>query len=909
MMSISQISSAGAAGSYYQSDNYYAKDGQDGQGIWSGQAAAALDLDGKAVSPEEFEKILSGEIPNGQKLYRVVDGEKKHIAGYDITFSAPKSVSIMALTVASDKSEWHEAHDKAVAATLEWVEDNALQTRKYDKAKKEQVAVGDQKMLVATFKHDISRNEDPQLHTHCVIANACLDNDGKFRSVHSRALFDNKMLIGEIYRSELKANIREAHLGRLERTHPDGRFELRDMSKDLLDEFSTRSKDIKEYLGEGAHTAEDKANAALRTRKAKKESPRDELQKDWDSRISQLGYSKIEIEKSIELNKNNRSKFIGDIPPDKITALENSLEHLSENSSTFPRRDVLRFMLAEGLGGFRIGDAEAQVDRAIDEGWVKESEDKSTLFTQATLEREMTTLALMKNGTSAVDPIMPQKAVSKSYDGHKLTRGQYEASKLILTSPNRTVGVQGYAGTGKTFMLASVAEQAQRAGYKVLGMAPTSNATKTLGTDANIKTQTLQRYLVEPSGNHKTMLFVDEASLISTHQMMDLLKAAEDRGIAKVVLVGDKKQLEGVAAGAPFKMLQSEGMRHAVMDDIQRQNKERHLEAVKSASNGDIEHAFKMLGNDIKEVPLEELARETAQAWINSSQRNTAAIVVTTNALANSVNAHVKNALIREGAITKRSVELTSLKSLRLSQMQSRYADNYREADMVRFNRSYVRLKVLAGETLAIKRVRNDGVVELIKNESIVEFRPHRDATGNGAVEAFRAEPMKLNEGDQIRWTRPDYANDIKNMVQGTVTKIDQNHVTLKMTNGSEVAYEKDHTQLSFLRHAWAQTGHIQQGQTVDHIIAAMPSISGLTNQKSFYIDISRPRDEVTFFTDNVERLKSSLMDRTGDERTALDVVRDKESTQNFELRDKGPIEQQAERVRDRGKSGPELSR
>lgn len=908
-MSISQISSAGAAGSYYQSDNYYAKDGEDGQGIWSGQAAAALNLDGKAVSPEEFEKILSGEIPNGQKLYRVVDGEKKHIAGYDITFSAPKSVSLMALSIASDKSEWHEAHGKAVTATLGWVEEHALQTRKYDKAKNEQVAVGDQKMLVATFKHDISRNEDPQLHTHCVIANACFDNDGKFRSVHSRALFDNKMLIGEIYRSELKANIREAHLGRLERTHPDGRFELRDMDKDLIREFSTRSKDIEEYLGEGAHTAEDKANAALRTRKAKKESPRDELQQDWNRRISQAGYSKTEIEKSIELNRNNRSKFLEDIAPDKITALENSLEHLSENSSTFPRRDVLRFMLAEGLGGFRIGDAEAQVDRAINEGWIKESEDKSTLYTQATLEREMTTITLERSGRASVDPIMPGKDVSEAYNGHELSEGQYEASRLILTSPNRTVGVQGYAGTGKTFMLASAAKQAHEAGYKVLGMAPTSGAAKTLGEDAKIKSQTLQRYLVEPSGNHKTVLFVDEASMISTHQMMDLLTIAEERGIAKVVLVGDTKQLESVAAGAPFKMLQTEGIRYAVMDDIKRQNKDRHLDAVISASNGDIERAFKKLGTDIREVPLEELAKYTAQAWLGSSDRENAAIVVTTNALAASVNTHVKEALIAEGVISKTGTDLTSLKSLRLSEMQKRYADNYKEADVVRFNRSYINLKVRAGETLALKTVRDDGVVELIKNGRIVEFRPHRDATGKGSVEAFRAEPMQINEGDRIRWTRPDYANDIKNMDQGVVSKIDQTHVTLNMTNGSQVTYEKDQTQLSFLNHAWAQTGHAYQGQTVDHIIAAMPSLSGLSNQKSFYIDISRAREEVTFLTDNIDRLNSTLKERTGEERTALDLVREKESSQDYELRDKGPIEQQTDRLRDRGKSGPELSR
>ena len=908
-MSISQISSAGAASSYYQTDNYYTKDGDDGQGIWAGQAAGFLEMNGKEVSPEEFEKILSGEIPNGQKLFRLVNGEKEHIPGYDITFSAPKSVSLMALMIALDKSEWHAVHDKAVAAALEWVETNVLQTRKYNKATKKQDVVGDQKMLVATFKHDISRNEDPQLHTHCVIANACLGSDGKFRSVHSQALFDNKMLIGEIFRSELKANIIEAGLGRIERTHPDGRFELRDMHKELIREFSTRSDDIAEYLGEGAHTAEDKANAALRTRRVKKESPRGELQKNWTDRISKHGYNKAEVENAISSRSHQIISIFDDTVPNKVTALENSLEHLSENSSTFHRRDVLRFTLAEGNGRFRVGEADAQIDLAINEGWIKESEDKSTLYTQATLEREMTTLHLEKAGRSSVDPILPNKAVSKTYEGNKLTSGQFEAARLILTSPNRTVGVQGYAGTGKTFMLASVAAQAQEAGYKVFGMAPTSNATKTLGKDAKIKSQTLQRYLMTPSGNHKTILFVDEASMVSTHQMMDLLTIAEGRGVAKVVLVGDTKQLESVAAGAPFKMLQAEGMRHAVMKDIKRQKKERHLEAVLSASNGDIERAFKKLGNDIREVPLEALAQQTAQAWLNSSNRENSAIVVTTNALAESVNAHVKHALIEEGSIKNRSTDLTSLKSLRLTEVQKRYANNYNEADVVRFNRSYIGLKVRAGETLALKTVRDDGVVELIKNGQIVEFKPSRDATGEGAVEAFRTEPMQINEGDKIRWTRPDYANDIQNKDQGIVSKIDQNHVTLKMSNGSEVAYEKDHGQLSFLNHAWAQTGHAYQGQTVDHIIAAMPSISGLTNQKSFYIDISRARDEVTFLTDNIDRLNTTLKERTGEERTALDLVRETESAQKFEQRDKGPIEQQNEHERERGKPNPGRSR
>ena len=594
MMSISQISSAGAASSYYQSDNYYAKEGKDGQGIWVGQAAKELGLAGKDVSPDQFKSILAGELPNGQKLFRVVADEKKHIPGYDITFSAPKSVSIM-----SEVLGWHEyrkAHDKAVKSTLEKVETMFLKTRKFNKKSGKQETIGNQKMIAALFTHDVSRNQDPQLHTHCVIANAVQGENGKFRSIHSRELFTNKMLIGAIYRSELAKNIQEQNLARINRTHPDGRFELRHMDKKLIKEFSTRAKDIEEYLGEGPHNAKDKAIAALRTRNSKVECSREELKEGWNVRLEQLGYSKDQIVKAVDYSRSIALAFEPHAPMDEKTALENSVEHLTEYSSTFPRRDILRFMLSEGIGSFRIDDAENQLQNAINEGWIKESKDKSLLYTQTTLERETTTLALEKSGRSAVDPILPRRAVSEIYNGYELTTGQYNSSKLILTSPNRTIGVQGYAGTGKTFMLASAAEQAVDAGYTVLGMAPTSTATKTLGEDAKIKSQTLQRYLIEPSGNHKTILFVDEASMISTRQMMDLLTIAEERGIAKIVLVGDKKQLEGVAAGAPFKMLQAEGMRYEVMDDIKRQSKERHLEAVISASNGDIERAFINLG-------------------------------------------------------------------------------------------------------------------------------------------------------------------------------------------------------------------------------------------------------------------------------------------------------------------------
>lgn len=149
MMSISQVSSSGAASSYYQGDNYYAKDGTDGEGLWYGKGSEGLELSGKAVDPEAFEKIMAGELPNGQTLYRVVNGEKKHIAGYDITFSAPKGVSVMALVVGDEL--YIQAHNDAVHATLETVEKEFLKTRKFNKITARQDVVGEQGLIAALF--------------------------------------------------------------------------------------------------------------------------------------------------------------------------------------------------------------------------------------------------------------------------------------------------------------------------------------------------------------------------------------------------------------------------------------------------------------------------------------------------------------------------------------------------------------------------------------------------------------------------------------------------------------------------------------------------------------------------------------------------------------------------------------
>ena len=205
--------------------------------------------------------------------------------------------------------------------------------------------------------------------------------------------------------------------------------------------------------------------------------------------------------------------------------------------------------------------------------------------------------------------------------------------KLILSSDDRTVGVQGYAGSGKTTMLNRARALLEKRGWEVRGLAPSASAARTLSSEAGIGTETLQRFLARYGGVAagrmtakgeremraafaKTVLIVDEGSLASTVQARDLLRIANALRIPRVVLVGDEKQLDAVDAGKPFAQLQAAGMKTALMDQIMRQRDPALKDAVEASLAGDIAHAFEKLGDNVAEVNPDNLAGAAAARWL-----------------------------------------------------------------------------------------------------------------------------------------------------------------------------------------------------------------------------------------------------------------------------------------------------
>ena len=233
--SIGSVASPSQGASYYERDGYYAKDSPEHRAAsaWAGRGASELGLEGP-VDPDVFKVVLEGNVPDGsgKRLGKRVGRGEIHLRpGRDLTFSAPKSVSLAGLIGGDGRIV--EAHDRAVGRSLEWFEKNAAETRVHDAANGTMVPVRNQKSVIATFRHETSRNLDPALHTHSVIANMLQGPDGRWRTMANERLYASKMLLGAMYRSELAAELKQLGYG-IERTHADGRFEIAGVSRETV---------------------------------------------------------------------------------------------------------------------------------------------------------------------------------------------------------------------------------------------------------------------------------------------------------------------------------------------------------------------------------------------------------------------------------------------------------------------------------------------------------------------------------------------------------------------------------------------------------------------------------------------------------------------------------------------------
>ena len=873
---VTALTSASSTVHYFEQDGYYAKNSPEHRkaSFWHGAAARDLAL-GRHVKPTVFESILAGYVPGtDRRLGRARDGAHQHRPGVDITFSAPKSVSLQGLV--REDARIVRAHDEAVRATLDMIERDLLITRVHNPETGRRERRRAQGMVAATFRHLASRNLDPQLHTHAVLANMTRGPDGSWRSLDTGRLHAQKHLIGAHYRNELARRLREmgCDLTPTMIGHVAG-FEIAGWDQATLDAFSTRRRDILDHIEEKGwdYDAAKAQASALATRSRKDEPHREVLTGMWRERARDLG---------VDLERRRRRRRFERTPA--LSALEvvaRTAEHLEERRSVFAKDDLVAGALAHAPGDHTLEEIHAALDQLRRDGHLVDavrSRGGPSLVTDRALRAERAVIGAMKAKAGTAQAIVEPEQVAARLATAGLTKGQEEAVALILGEGDGIVGVQGYAGTGKTTMLKEVVALA--GAERITGLAPSSSAARTLSREAGIATRTLQWFLTRYGDRTEetegllegTVLVVDEMSLASTDQTRRLLRIADHLGVARVALVGDSRQLRSVEAGQPFRQLQEAGMACAAMDDIRRQRNPHLKAAVLDVIAGEPVRALTRLGADVVEVEREDLGDRAAMIWLalEAEARDRTALMAPTHALRKEINETVREGLRREGRLHGRSVELEILVNLNMTRAQKRDVRNYRVGDTIVFHSDLYHYRVASGDTCPILGI-EEGRLNLAHPDGTPR---HLDPEKEVRHDLFETDTIRLQVGDRIRWTRNDKASGLVNGATATIGSIGRTRLSLETDDGRHLVFELDDPALRHITHAWATTVHGAQGQTRERVIAVLDSGHGhLANQQTFYVEISRAVDEAVVLTDNREQLAATLEENTGEVLTALEAV------------------------------------
>ena len=858
---------------------------------WHGSGLEALGLKpGARVSSRAFERLLQGHVPGTEiRLGRVRHGGHERRPAFDLTFSAPKSVSLAALLPTErhprgDRSVVR-AHDEAVRATLDWVEEAFLETRGWDPETRQRPRVKAPFMAAATFRHVASRNLDPQLHTHAVIANMTRDADGRWRSVDPMALHRNARLIGAYYRDRLARNliargysIVPAMAGRV----PS--FDIAGFGRELREAFSTRRREILAYVEDRGWdgTEAQRQIATLATRGRKAEPLQGMLRTLWGERAEALGFGAVSV---------SRSRDGVSLPP-APSALEivgRTVSRLEERYPVFAECELEALALGHSPGRHSLGEIREAVAWMVKDGHLVEAEQRGSdrsYVTDRTLKAERRVIAAMKAGLGAGEALAGAGEVAAHLAGAGLTAGQEEAVRTVLLSRDRIVGVQGWAGTGKTTMLRHVRGLAGK--RPVLGLAPEARAARVLERESGMNVRTLQWFLTrcgsalgdDGAEDRLKQMFggslvvLDEASLVSTDRMGSLMRIADRLGVARLALVGDTGQLRAVDAGQPFLQLQRAGMTTVEMDEIRRQRNPVLRAAVLASRSGEPGKAVELLGSSMHEVAFDELGEAAARVWLALAPeaRERTLLLAPTHARRDEIHETVRAVLADEGVLRGKALTIERLVNLGMTRAEKADVRNYREGDAVVFHQDMVNYRLKKDEALTVTGIEGervalghpDGKPRHVKPAGRVRYY----------LDVFETRPIEIRAGDRIRWTRNDHGRGLINGERAEVAAIARNRVRLVLEEGREVSLRADDPQLRHIDYAWSSTVRGAQGSTADGVIAVLDtSHRALTDQSTFYVEISRARDRAVVLTDNLDELVEVLEANTGERATALDAV------------------------------------
>jgi len=885
MLTISKPISSGQAQTYHakeftSAEQNYWKQGDSILGEWQGQLAEKYGLAG-AIDTQHFARLSEGQNPHTAvqlvkhrkaQEYTAADGSSvkpvEHRAGWDATFSAPKSVSLTALVGGDDRVR--EAHRQAVTIALTELE-------RYTQARigGNNPAETTGKFIAAKFEHDTARPVDgyaaPQLHTHAVIFNMTERPDGSTRALQERGFFDSQQFATAVYQSELTFRLR--NLGYEIEAGKSGAPDVKGYTAEYLEASSPRRQQIEEAIARSGFSGPEAAQvAAHNTRDRKEIHTPSEVLAAHRQITAEFGNQAERVvaeakERAAILTQNR----VPDAPQRAQEAVSFAKDRSFEREAVTDERDIMRDALRRGMGDITYDQIRSNFDQrhSGEEFQIVEGQKHETgrqFTTRETIAAELATIGHMQRGQNTVEPIMPKEQATEHADTRDfLNPAQRRAIEEVLTTRDRVHGLQGLAGTGKTTALEAIRDGAERNGYAVEGFAPTSRAAAQL-RHAGISAETLQGFLArggedqmkgDPDRRHFYM--VDESSLTSTRQMQDFMEkiGPQDR----VLLIGDTRQHQGVDAGKPFEQMQQAGMQTSQLDQIMRQKDPELLRVVEHFAKNETATGVSLLQQQgrVREIP-DNAQRIEAIAKDYAAKPENTLVISPDNASRREINDAIRTALKGSGVVSRddHRMEVLTQRS-ELTSVDRSWAANYQPDDVLYYTRgskehgieprSYATVVSIDAVANQITVAKDDG--------KQVTYDPERLR----GITAYREISRDFAEGDRIQFTATNREMGASNRDLGAIERIDGTQIDVKMDGEKERIVSFDAAQMRHFDHGYAVTSHSAQGLTADRVLVNMDTNvhPELINTRFAYVSVSRASEDARIYTNDAGTLGERL--------------------------------------------------
>jgi conjugative relaxase-like TrwC/TraI family protein len=689
VLRVSTLYAATAASTAQYYTRYLTQADGEQPGRWTGHQAGLLGLGGEGTT-DDLQALLEGRDPiTGSPLGNpFVDrvtksGKVVHaVAGFDATFSAPKSLSVWwALTGDEGLAE---CHDVAVRAVVDYVERYGSTTRVRSNGRR--LHPDSQGLTAAVFRQTTSRLDDPQLHSHVVISSKVHTDDGRWLALDARTLKGFQRALGGLYQSVLRAEL----TARYEVAFAEiakGQAEIAGMPDGLLERFSKRTEQVERalqsmlaefYVREGRDPTPKEQGAmgrraAENTRGHKTGHGVIDLRSRWLVEAAAVGVTPDSLRDSIREAGLSRQ-----IEPQPVV-IGDVIAAVTERRSAWHRLDVLQAIcdIARPRPGVHGARWAAALDRATDEVLERcvdldpaethtrrRDSDGRSVWIEPSARHHTSNEVLAQEEhvlSWAIDAQLDPPTPSETVDAHGLDVMQAEAAAMVAGS-DRLVLVVGPAGAGKTTMLHAAAGDLARHGYRVFGLAPTAKAARVLETETGMASDTVAKLLYEWHRHDRppdprwrlragTTVIIDEAGMLNTGDLYHLTRLA-DQQQWRLALVGDPHQLQAVGRGGMFAELCATG-RTIELGQIHRFRNDWEAAASLKLRHGDPSGLDAYLDHDrIFAAPFAEHLDHIALAWTDAHRRGEyVAITTTTNDHVDAINDTIQHHRIAAGQL------------------------------------------------------------------------------------------------------------------------------------------------------------------------------------------------------------------------------------------------------------------